>query len=188
MTLVRPSELPVFVVQTAESAPERAQPALRRLRDAVGMVPNLAGLMANSPALIEGFVGLREAFQTTSFTPLEREALSLANATENACRYCSAIHAVFAGKHGLAPEEIERIRRREDPRDARLAALVRLSRALIQQRGQLRPERVRAYLDAGFEPKQVLEVVLSVTLSTLANYAEHVTHAQPDEAIRAQYR
>src|SRR5262245_51462287 len=72
-----------FPVHTLATAPEDSRAALERLRGSVRMIPNLAGLMANAPALIQGFVAVREAFQKTTFTPLEREVAALANALEN---------------------------------------------------------------------------------------------------------
>ena len=41
-----------FPVLTMESAPERSKPALQQLEAAFGMIPNIAGVMANSPVLI----------------------------------------------------------------------------------------------------------------------------------------
>src|SRR5262245_50731545 len=177
-----------FPIHTIDAAPSASRPALERLRASVGMVPNLAAAMAGSPALIEGFVAVREAFQRATFTPSEREALSLSNAVETGCRYCTAIHATFALKAGLDPAEVERIRERKVPRDPKLAALLALARALIQGRGDVPARTLADFLAAGYAREQALEVVLSVALSTLANYAGHVTNVPPDDAIRAQYR
>ena len=47
-----------FPVHTIESAPERSKPALRQLQSAFGMIPNIAGVMATSPVLINSLVGL----------------------------------------------------------------------------------------------------------------------------------
>lgn len=182
------TSLPPFPPHTLASAPEASRPALERLEASVGSIPSLAGAMAHVPALIEGFVALREAFGKTSFTPLEREVLALTNASENGCRYCMAIHATFAGKAGLPAGDIERLRTREVPSDARLAALSGLSRELIRGRGSVPAEALRAFLDADFRPAQVLEVIVGIATSVLANYSGHVTATEPDAAIRPQYR
>src|SRR5262245_23715027 len=97
LEMTQPIDAP-FPVHTEASAPLASKPALERLRAAVGMVPHLAAAMAESTVLIEAFVGLRETFRRGTFSPVEREALSLANAVENGCRYCTAIHATFALK------------------------------------------------------------------------------------------
>jgi uncharacterized peroxidase-related enzyme len=152
------------------------------------MVPNLAAAMAHSPALIEAFVGVREAYQHTSFSPLEREVLALANALRNGCRYCAAIHATFALRTGLASDQVEALREGRDLADRRLAALVRFAGELSAARGAVDAAQTRAFLAAGFEPHQVLEVIVGLALSTLANYSGHLTAAEPDAVIRPQYR
>ena len=171
-----------------DEAPAGSRPALERLRSSVGMIPNLAAAMSASPALIEGFVAVREAFQRATLRPIERETLALSNAVENGCRYCTAIHATFASKAGLDAAEIERVRSKSTPNDPRLAALTALGRALIRERGRPSESVLESFLAAGFSREQVLEVVLGVGLSTLANYAGHLTSVGPDDAIRAQYR
>src|SRR5688572_18903265 len=51
-----------YTKQTIESAPEGAGQALARLKQSAGVVPNLAATMAESPALIDAFVTLREVY------------------------------------------------------------------------------------------------------------------------------
>ena len=51
-----------YAVHTLESAPETAAEALRALKAAVGVIPNLAAAMAESPALLRGFLALRELY------------------------------------------------------------------------------------------------------------------------------
>src|ERR1044072_4000965 len=85
----------LFPQHTFDSAPAASKPTLLNLKAAVGMIPNLAAAMAESPTLIEAFAGVRAIYQSGSFSPLEREVLSLTNAVENDCRYCRAIHSTF---------------------------------------------------------------------------------------------
>jgi hypothetical protein len=54
-----------YALHTPESAPERAREALRTLRATVRVIPNLAATMAESPALLRGFLTLRELYATT---------------------------------------------------------------------------------------------------------------------------
>ncbi len=48
----------IFEVQTIEQAPEGSKAPLEKLRQAFGMVPNVAGVIANSPVLANIFVPL----------------------------------------------------------------------------------------------------------------------------------
>jgi hypothetical protein len=45
-----------YTVHTIDSAPDGAKPALQRLQQAFGQVPDLAATMANSPPLLNTFV------------------------------------------------------------------------------------------------------------------------------------
>jgi hypothetical protein len=66
-----------FTVHTIESAPEASKPAMQKLKDGVGLIPNLAAVMANAPALIEAFVAVRAAYQSSSLSAIEREVVSI---------------------------------------------------------------------------------------------------------------
>src|SRR5262245_58709268 len=60
-----------YEVHTHATAPVRSRPLLEALQRNLGMVPNLAASMAESPELLEGFLHLREIFYNGSFTPAE---------------------------------------------------------------------------------------------------------------------
>jgi len=51
-----------------ESAPERSKPALKQLEAAFGMIPNIAGVMANSAVLINTLVAVFGNVHGGSFT------------------------------------------------------------------------------------------------------------------------
>ncbi len=166
-------------------APAASQPALTRLRQAVGGVPNLAAAMAGSPALIEAFETLRTLFhQHSSLTRPERELVLLVNATENDCRYCTAIHSLFGTKEGLPAEAIEAVRAKRPPADPRLAALAAFARRLISQRGMVSPSDLESFLAGGFKPEQALELVAAAAVSTLANYSGRLTQPALDEFLQ----
>ena len=176
----------IFPVYTIETAPVGSKPTLERLRQAVGLIPNLAGAMAGSPAMIEGFVTLRGIFQSGTFSPTEREVISLTNAVENGCQYCRAIHSTFALQCGLPEIDVDAIRRGAEPADPKLRALTGFARQVLRQRGQADPSAVTQFLAAGYQPAQALEVVLGLAVSVLANYGNHLVHAPLDDFLRPQ--
>lgn len=178
---------PRFPVHTIDSAPEAAREPLRRLERQLGAVPNLAAAMAGAPALLEGFLGLREVFYArSSFTPLEIQVLSLTNAYENGCRYCMALHSVLATKEGLSSESLAALRGGRPALEPRLAALGELSRELVRGRGRVGERALAAFRAAGYLDEQALEVVLGVAVSVLPNFAHHLTEAPLDAAFAAQ--
>jgi uncharacterized peroxidase-related enzyme len=175
-----------FTVHNIETAPEKSKPALEKLIKSVGTVPNLAGAMAESPALIDGFVTLRSIWQNSSFSPLEREVVAATNAVANECKYCVAIHSTFALKEGIDDGDLGRIRAGESPTEPRLKALSEFARKMMISRGRLSETDLEQFLDTGFTKNQALEVVVGAAVSVLANFANHLTDAPLDDFLQPQ--
>src|SRR5690349_14906428 len=75
--------MPSYRVHTVETAPEKSRAALEALQKNFGVVPNLAATMAESPALLNGFLGAFDNFHGGTFSGGQRQALLLANAVAN---------------------------------------------------------------------------------------------------------
>jgi AhpD family alkylhydroperoxidase len=175
-----------FPHHTFDSAPAKSKPTLLKLKENVGLVPNLAAAMAESPSLIEGFAAIRAIYQSGTFSPIEREVLSLTNAVENECRYCRAIHSTFALKAGMPAETLRALREGNSPAEGKLKALADFARSVVRDRGNVPEATLQAFLDAGYTKAQALEVLLGLANSIIANYAAHFTHPELDEPLRAQ--
>lgn len=175
-----------FTVHTLATAPDQSKPLLERLQKAVGMIPNLAATMAESSALLQGFVQLRELQSAGTFSPAEIQVLSLTNAFENNCDYCMTLHSALALKAGVPPEGVAALRVGRPPAESRLKALSEFSRKLVRARGAVSEADVAAFLAAGLTKAQALEVVLGVAVSILPNFAHHLTQCPIDEVFRPQ--
>jgi AhpD family alkylhydroperoxidase len=176
----------VFPVHTAATAPPRSRPLLEGLRSSLGLVPNLAASMAESPELLTGFLQLRKLFYSGSFTAEEVQVLALTNAFENRCEYCMALHSTLALAGGVSRESVAALREGRPPLDARQRALSDFSRQLVSRRGQVGETEVAALLSAGYTRAQALEVVLGVAVSILPNFAHHLTQCPLDETFQPQ--
>jgi AhpD family alkylhydroperoxidase len=168
-----------------ETAPEGSKPLLQNLKGAIGMIPNLAAAMSESPELLKGFLTVREIFYAWTFTPGEIQVLALSNALENSCRYCMALHSAFALKEGVSKDTVEALRAGRSPQEPRLRALSEFSRALVKNRGHVTDTDLQKVLAAGYSKAQALEVVLGVAVSILPNFAHHITQCPVDEPFRA---
>ncbi|HKD97505.1 MAG TPA: carboxymuconolactone decarboxylase family protein [Micromonosporaceae bacterium] len=175
-----------YPVLTIDTAPDGARPALRGLQQAFGAVPNLAATMANSPPLVNSFVAAVGQFAGGTFSDGERQILLLSNAVANSCTWAVAFHSTLALKHGVADGDVEAVRHGRSPGAPRLAALSTLTRKLIERRGHLDPGDVEAFLAAGFDSDQLLEVITGVAISALANYAGNITRPPLEPAFQAQ--
>jgi alkylhydroperoxidase family enzyme len=165
-----------FPIQTVESAPEAARPALEALRTAFGFVPNIAGAMATSPVLIGSLVALFGKVHGGSFTEAQIQVLLLTNAVTNESEWAVAFHSALALEQGVDLSEVGAVRSGALPGEPKLAALSRLARTLIERRGKLGPSDGDAFLDAGFTPEQLLDVIAVTAASTITNYTANVTN------------
>jgi len=174
-----------FPVLTIDTAPEKSKPALQALQGAFGTIPNVAGAMATSPALIASLVALFGKVHGGSFTEAQIQTLLLTNAVTNGCSWAVAFHTGLALKEGLDQADVQAIRERRVPKDATSAALSTFARTLIEKRGRVDDHDVDAFVAAGFSKEHVLEVIAVVAASTITNYTAGVTKPPVDEPFRA---
>jgi AhpD family alkylhydroperoxidase len=179
-------EMHPYRIHTPESAPEKSKPALDTLKQRLGLIPNLAATMAESPTLVNGFVAAFTNFQLGSFSSAERQALLLTNAVANRCAWAVAFHSTLALKEGIGADDVQAMREGRRPSEPRLAALSALARALIERRGHLEPAELAEFSAAGFGPDQVLEVIAGTAISTMANYAGNITRPELEAPFRAR--
>ena len=62
-----------FVVHTIEAAPVRSRPLLEGVKQALGFVPNLYGVFAESPAALQGALAIWDAFSHSSLSSVEQQ-------------------------------------------------------------------------------------------------------------------
>lgn len=170
---------------TEASADTIAADRMRAAQAGFGFVPNMYGVMANSPGLLDTYVHGYERFRALSgFTPAEQEVVLLAVSRENGCTYCVAAHSFIADKMSGVPEAVtDAIRDGQPVPDARLAALHDFTRTMVIKRGLPGKADVDTFLGAGYSERQILEVVLAIAVKTLSNYANHLFHTPVDSVF-----
>ena len=175
-----------YPIQSIASAPEASKPVLEQLQQTFGLIPNIAGAMANSPELIKAFVGLFEQVHAGTFTEAEIQTVLLTNAVTNSCTWAVAFHTMLALKQDVPAADVDAIRAYRQPVDKRLAALSTLARKLIETRGRVSEQDLMAFVESGFKRKQTLEILAVIAASTITNYAGTMTEP-PLEDFLQQY-
>ena len=169
---------------TLASAPENSKPALEQLQKAFGLVPNIAGAIANSPKLINALVGVFQQVHSSSLTEQEIQIVLLTDAVVNSCAYAVAFHTALALQQGVGSKEADAIREHRAPSDKRFAALSRLAKTLIEKRGHLSHLELDSFITADFTKEQVLEVIAAVAASTITNYAGTIANPPLEDPFR----
>lgn len=175
-----------FRTHTIDSAPDASKAALQTLQKNFGLVPNLAATMAESPTLINGFVGALVNFLNGTFNAAERQVLLLTNAVTNRSAWAVAFHSTAALREGVDAVTVQSIREGRAVADVRFNALSTMSRKSIENRGQLSLSDLASFAHAGFSDAQALEVFAGIAVSAMANYAGNVTHPVLDAPFKAQ--
>lgn len=175
-----------FKVHTIDTAPVQSVPFLQNAQKSMGFVPNLIGVLAESPAAVEGYLTLMSIFDKSSLTQVERQVAILAISRINECDYCMAAHSVVASSQNVPADVIQAIRNDQPIADAKLEALRTFAATVIEKRGWLSDDDVATFRSAGYSQAQVLEVVLAASLKTLSNYANHVAETPLDDAFSSR--
>jgi alkylhydroperoxidase family enzyme len=176
--------MPTYQVHTIASAPEKSKPALEKLEQLFGFLPNLPASIANSPKLINSLLGLFQQVHSQGLSEPENQIVLLTDAVTNSSTYAVAFHTALAHEQGISPDETRAIREGRLPKDQRFAALSMLAKTLIEKRGHLNEQELDAFLHAGFTKEQVLEVIAIVAASTITNYAGTIANPPLEERFQ----
>lgn len=138
---------------------------------ALGVIPNLARVMANSPAVLKGYLGVVTTLSAEGSLPADvRESIALLVAQENGSDYCLSVHA-FRGTRtaGLSAAEATSARRGKAD-DPWAAAVLELAASTVRDRGTVADEQLAAARRAGLSDGQIVEVIAHVALNVFTNY------------------
>jgi uncharacterized peroxidase-related enzyme len=164
-------------------APEAANGKAKELLDAVkgklGLVPNMTRAMANSPAVLEAYLGFSGALSKGSLSNKSREQIALAVGQANECDYCLAAHSTIGKMVGLTKDQILDSRR-GTAIDPKTDALIRFARKLVDERGRVSDADVAEVRAAGLDDGAIAEVVANVALNIFTNYFNHVGETDID--------
>lgn len=163
-----------------QNAPADVAPQLAGVQRSLGVTPNMVRAMANSPALLNGYLGLSGALAQGRLRPAVREQIALAVAQGNACDYCLSAHSYLAEHVArLSPQDIEAARK-ADADDSRTAALLRLAAEVNDTRGAISDGLLDATRAAGVSDEEIAETLGLVALNVLTNYVNKAAGVEID--------
>jgi uncharacterized peroxidase-related enzyme len=163
-----------------EASPPASQPLLQAVKKQLGVVPNLFRLVGNSPAALEGYLGLNGALAKGALDAPTRERIALAVAEVNGCDYCLSAHS-YLGKNLAKLSEAEiSANRAGGSTDPKADAAVQFAVKLVNARGHVSEADVETVKQAGYSDAQVIEIVLHVALNTLTNYVNEMAKTEID--------
>lgn len=176
-----------LTVNTLETAPEKAKERMEMVQKANGFIPNLIGVLANSPQALEMYQEVGKINSRTSLSPEEIEVVQITAAAHNGCDFCVAGHTKIGTLKLKMPEAVlNALRARTTIEDnAKYQALAQFTMQLIDKRGKVSDEELAAIKAAGYSEQNILDVVLGVALATLCNYANNVAQNDINPELQA---
>ena len=173
---------------TITTVDDRSKPILEDVIKKNGQVPNMYANMVNSPGVLETYLHGYDIFRRESgFTPVEQEVVFLSISFENACNYCMAAHSVIADRMSMVPVEVtDAIRNGTVIPNSRLQALSVFTKEMFQTRGRPSREAATDFLNAGYDERKILEIILALAVKTLSNYSNHVFGTEVDKSFQSR--
>lgn len=153
----------------------------------IGFIPNMYSNMVIAPALLSTYMHGYGLFRTESgLKPAEQEVVFLAISRANGCDYCTAAHSMIADKMSGVPKDVlAAIREHKAIPDAKLSALYFTTTELVDSHGHLSVEGAQKFLEAGFQERDLLYIVLAIAVKTLSNFTNHAFGTPVDERFAA---
>jgi alkylhydroperoxidase family enzyme len=178
--MITKEDIMKFELHTQETAPAESQPLLDKSVQNFGMIPNLHAVMAEAPALLEAYQASHEIFQKTSFDADELTVVWQTVNVEHECHYCVPAHTAIANSMKVDSAVTEALRNRTPLPNAKLQALHLTTLALVRNRGTLSETERASFFAAGYESRQLLEIVLGISQKIMSNYVNHLAETPVD--------
>ncbi|WP_394176418.1 carboxymuconolactone decarboxylase family protein [Thalassotalea litorea] len=173
-----------FTIHNLETAPEQSKPLLEASQQAYQMIPNLHGVMAEAPGLLEGYQQLGKLFEQTSFDAEELTVVWQTVNVEHECHYCVPAHTGIAHSMKVDPALTEALRNRQPMLNDKLQALQDTVLILVRNRGHISDDEVKRFYDAGYGQQQLLEIILGIAMKVMSNYTNHIADTPVDKPFQ----
>jgi uncharacterized peroxidase-related enzyme len=165
---------------TIATSPAASQGLLNAVEKQLGRAPNMFRMISNSPAALEGYLGMMGALGKGALPAPTRERIALAVSEINGCDYCLSAHS-YLGKHLAKLDDAEMTANRDGhSNDAKADAAVRFAVAVTESRGRVDDAALQAVKRAGYSDAQIIEIVQHVALNVWTNYINLVGATEID--------
>ena len=168
--------LPVIQIEAAD---HKARELLQAVQAKLKITPNMTRAMANSPTVLEGYLGLSGALASGRLPAKLREQIALAVGEQNGCQYCVSADTAIGKLTGLADQEIEEAREAQShsPKDR---AALEFTRVLVANHGRMTDADFESLRRAGFGDGEIAEVIAHTALNIFTNYFNTAAEVEVD--------
>lgn len=177
-------EMSTFKLHTLETAPEKSKPLIEGSIKANGVLPGLHAILSESPQLFEAYNTLHGLFTSSSFDKEELTVVWQTINVEHSCHYCVPAHTAIAGMMKVDEAITTALRNETALPTAKLEALRNMTLAIVRGRGIVSETETEAFYAAGYENRQILDIILGLAQKTISNYTNHFAKTPVDEMFQ----
>ena len=173
-----------LTIHTIESAPEGSKESLQGSVKSFGMLPNLHGVLAESPNVLEAYKHLHGLFTSSSFNNDEQTVIWQTINVYNKCHYCVPSHTAIAHMSNVDASITDALRNNSVVPNSKLEALRQATLSLLQNQGNMPQADQDAFFAAGFNQQNLLDIILGMAQKTISNYTNHLAKTPVDEPFQ----
>jgi uncharacterized peroxidase-related enzyme len=160
------SRLPAIDPSTASG---KTKDLLDAVKSKLGLVPNMTRVMANSPSVLEAYLGFSGALAGGHLSPKVREEIALVVAQQNHCDYCLSAHTAIGKIVGLNQEQILGSRAGHG-NDEKATSVLTLAKRVLETKGNVSDSEIAKARAAGLTDAEIAETIAHVALNVFTNY------------------
>ncbi len=179
VTTMSATQTPVFQTIDPSQATGQNKKLFDGLQQKLGMVPNLAKLLANSPTSLKAYLGWGATLSEGVLPAALREQIAIAVANTNGCDYCLSAHTLLGSLNGVASADLKAAQTGEAS-DPKSAAALAFAIAMVQKRGHLPASAIEDLRSAGLSDSEIIEIVAVVAVNLFTNYFNHIAGTEID--------
>jgi AhpD family alkylhydroperoxidase len=169
--------LPLIQPETASGETADLLAATQRV---LGITPNLARALANSPAALRAYLGFSGALRGGSLPWAVREQIALLVAQRTGCDYSLSAHS-YIGTRLVGLSQAEAVRARQgEASEPQAAAALAFAAALLYRRGRVTDAELAAARHGGLSDGQLAEIVAHVALGVFTSYFAEAARVEID--------
>lgn len=173
-----------LTIHDLDTAPEASKASLKSSVKAFGMLPNLHGVLASAPGLLDAYKMLHDLFVESSFNAEEITVVWQTINVENGCTYCVPAHTGIAHSMKVDPALTEALRDGTPMPTEKLQALHDTTLSIVRNRGHISAKEVSAFYEAGYGERQLLEIILGLSQKIISNYTNHIAETPLDKPFQ----
>ncbi|WP_250504558.1 carboxymuconolactone decarboxylase family protein [Caballeronia sp. AZ7_KS35] len=163
----------------ANEVPDASKPTLDAFTKNIGFTPNMMASFAQSPVTFNAWATLLGSLSKV-LDVKTRDSIGLAVSEVNGRNYCLSVHSFTAEHMAKLPSEEIVLARKGHAADLKRDAAVHFARKVIESRGHVSDDDLKAVRDAGYTDANLMEIVALVAMYSLTNFFNNVFDPEKD--------